>query len=118
MAGGYRSLFYNFTFRPLVETEPEDPGEPAVEPAAPTWPAENPVVIDTSAWTAGTPAQNKAGKTYTPLTSAAGKNGVKIAFADVSSGAYDGSKLSSSADSGVTYQVKAAKAGKYRRRNI
>lgn len=113
MAGGYRSLFYNFTFRPLVETEPEDPGEPAVEPAAPTWPAENPVVIDTSAWTAGTPAQNKAGKTYTPLTSAAGKNGVKIAFADVSSGAYDGSKLSSSADSGVTYQVKAAKAGIY-----
>jgi len=109
MAGGYRSLFYNFTFRPLVESEPE---EPAVEPAAPTWPAEIPALIDTSSWTAGTAAQNKSGKSYTPI-SGNGKNGVKIKMTDTSSGSYSSNKLPNSAGNGVTYEIKAAKAGLY-----
>lgn len=86
--------------------------ETPVEPATPTWPAECPDLIDTSAWAAGASGTNKAGKTYTQI-SGAGKVGVKIAWADVSDGAYDGTKLPSSAGSGVKYQVKAPKAGIY-----
>ena len=120
MAGGYRSTFFNFTFRPVEEQgqggEGGEGGEGGqttpVEPAAPTFPAENPTPIDYSTWTEGTPAQNKSGKTYTPLAGA-DKAGVKIAFADVSAGTWDGTKLSSSENSGVTYEVKAPKAGLY-----
>ena len=107
MAGGYRSVFFNFIFESY-----EEPENVPVEPAAPNWPAACPSLIDTSAWTAGTPAQNAAGKTYTPL-SGTGKVGVKIAIGDTSSGSYSSNKMSSSADSGVTYQVKAPKAGLY-----
>jgi hypothetical protein len=110
MAGGYRSTFYNFTFRPVVK-EGDEGGEGGEQQGI-AWPEANPTPINTSSWTAGTAAKNSAGKDYTPLTGN-GKNGVKIAFADVSSGTWDGTKLSSSADSGVTYQVKAAKAGIY-----
>ena len=90
----------------------EEGSELPVEPAAPTWPAECPAVVDTSAWTAGTPGTNKAGKTYTPI-SGGGKVGVKIAIGDTSSGSYSSGKLPNSAGSGVSYQVKAPKAGIY-----
>ena len=87
------------------------------EPAAPTWPAECPAVIDTSAWTAGTPAANAYGKNYTPLTSADGKVGVKIEVMDydpASIGTIDGNgKLETTPGNTVTWNVKAPKAGIY-----
>ena len=91
------------------------PADP--EPAAPTWPAECPAVIDTSAWTAGTPAANAYGKNYTPLTSADGKVGVKIEVMDydpASIGTIDGNgKLETTPGNTVTWNVKAPKAGIY-----
>ena len=76
--------------------------------------------IDTSAWTAGTPAQNAYGKSYTPLTSAEGKNGAKIAIGDIdptnSKGSFSGDgKLNPQNQAGnpVLYNVKVAQAGLY-----
>ena len=91
------------------------PADP--EPAAPTWPAECPAVIDTSAWTAGTPAANAYGKNYTPLTAADGKVGVKIEVMDydpdsIGTIGSDG-KLETTPGNTVTWNVKAPKAGIY-----
>ena len=89
----------------------------APHPAEPTWPAECPALIDTSAWTAGTAAKNSYGKDYTPLTAADGSVGVKIAVADYdpdSVSSFDGDgKLGTDADAYVTFKVKAPKAGVY-----
>ena len=89
----------------------------APHPAEPTWPAECPALIDTTAWTAGTAAKNSYGKDYTPLTSADGKVGVKIAVADYdpdSVSSFDGDgKLGTDADAYVTFKLKAPKAGVY-----
>ena len=87
------------------------------EPAAPTWPDACPAVIDTSAWTAGTPAANAYGKNYTPLTGANGKVGVKIEVMDydpASIGTIDGNgKLETTPGNTVTWNIKAPKAGIY-----
>ena len=90
---------------------------PAPHPAEPTWPEECPALIDTSAWTAGTPAANLYGKNYTPLTAADGSVGVKIAMSDYdtdSVSTFDGDgKLGTDATSYVKFSVKAPKAGIY-----
>ena len=89
----------------------------APHPAEPTWPAECPALIDTSAWTAGTPAANAYGKNYTPLTGADGSVGVKIAMTDydpTSASTFDGDgKLGTESTSYVKFAVKAPKAGIY-----
>ena len=91
----------------------------APHPAEPTWPAECPALIDTSAWVAGTPAANSYGKNYTPLTAADGSVGVKIAMADydtASAGSFDSDgKISpqNEASAYVNFNVKAPKAGVY-----
>lgn len=89
----------------------------APHPAEPTWPAECPALIDTSAWTAGTPAANAYGKNYTPLTGADGSVGVKIAMTDydpTSASTFDSDgKLGTEATSYVKFAVKAPKAGIY-----
>ena len=81
------------------------------------FPEENPMPVSRN-WTAGTPAQNSYGATYTPLNDAAAKKvGVKIALTDYdpdSEGSIDDNgKLPTSAGKSVTYNVKAAKAGLY-----
>ncbi len=89
----------------------------APHPAEPTWPAECPALIDTSAWTAGTPAANAYGKNYTPLTAADGSVGVKIAMTDydpTSASTFDSDgKLGTESTSYVKFAVKAPKAGIY-----
>ena len=89
----------------------------APHPAEPTWPAECPALIDTSAWTAGTPAANAYGKNYTPLTAADGSVGVKIAMTDYdpsSASTFDSDgKLGTESTSYVKFAVKAPKAGIY-----
>ena len=83
----------------------------------PTWPATCPDLIDTSAWVAGTAAQNSYGKNYVPLTAADGSVGVKIAMTDYdpqSASTFDGDgKLGTDATSYVTFKLKAPKAGVY-----
>lgn len=88
----------------------------APHPAEPTWPAECPALIDTSAWTAGTPAANSYGKNYTPLTAADGSVGVKIAMGDYNpeGASFDADgKLPTEATGYVKFNVKAPKAGVY-----
>ena len=88
----------------------------APHPAEPTWPAECPALIDTSAWTAGTPAANSYGKNYTPLTAVDGSVGVKIAMGDYNpeGASFDADgKLPTEATSYVKFNVKAPKAGVY-----
>ena len=106
---GYRNGSFSLTV-----TKPAAPHLPE-----PTWPAECPELIDTSAWTAGTPAANAYGKNYTPLTGADGSVGVKIALTDLdpgSVGSFDSDgKISeqNSADAYVKFSLKAPKAGVY-----
>ncbi len=96
----------------ITVTKPAGP-----HPAEPTWPAECPALIDTSAWTAGTAAQNAYGKNYTPLTGSDGSVGVKIALADYdtdSVSSFDGDgKLGTNATDYVKFSIKAPKAGVY-----
>ena len=102
---------------PSSSEAPSSSKEAAPHPAEPTWPETCPALIDTSAWTAGTPVANSYGKNYTPLTSADGKVGVKIAVADYdpdSASTFDSDgKLGTSSDSYVTFKLKAPKAGVY-----
>lgn len=92
---------------------------PAPHPAEPTWPAECPALIDTSAWTAGEAAKNSYGKNYTPITGGDGSVGVKIAMTDFDSDSVssydtsDGNKLGTNATDYVKYSLKAPKAGIY-----
>ena len=96
----------------ITVTKPAGP-----HPAEPTWPAECPALIDTSAWTAGATAQNAYNKTYTQITGADGSVGVKIAMADYdtdSVSTFDGDgKLGTNATDYVKFSVKAPKAGVY-----
>ena len=91
----------------------------APHPAAPTWPATCPALIDTSAWVAGTAVKNSYGKDYIPLTGGDGSVGVKIAMTDFDSksvGSFDSSgKIQPQNDDTayVTYKLKAPKAGIY-----
>ena len=106
---GYRNGSFSLTV-----TKPAAP-----HPAAPTWPAECPALIDTSEWTAGTAATNAFGKNYIPLTGADGSVGVKIALTDADTGA-SGSFESdgkigpqNEASAYVKFSLKAPKAGVY-----
>ena len=85
--------------------------------AEPTWPAECPALIDTSAWTAGQAAKNAYNKDYIPLTGSDGSVGVKIAMTDYdpdSASTFDAeSKLGTDATSYVKFSLKAPKAGVY-----
>ena len=95
----------------------QTPGGNNFDPESYTFPEENPMPVSRN-WTAGTPAQNSDGKTYTPLTdSAAKKVGVKIAITDYSDDSEgnigDDGKLPTTAGASVTYHVKAARAGAY-----
>ena len=103
--------------KPSSSAAPSSVKPAAPHPAEPTWPAECPALIDTSAWTAGTAAKNSYGKDYTPLTAADGSVGVKIAVADYdpdSVSSFDGDgKLGTDAEAYVTFKVKAPKAGVY-----
>ena len=87
--------------------------------AEPTWPAECPALIDTSAWEAGTPATNAFNKNYTPLTAADGSVGVKIALTNLdtdSVASFDSSgKIDpqNEATAYVKFSLKAPKAGVY-----
>ena len=96
----------------ITVTKPAAPHLPE-----PTWPETCPELIDTTAWTAGTPVANSYGKNYTPLTGADGSVGVKIAMTDydpASVSTFDGDgKLGTDADSYVTFKLKAPKAGVY-----
>ena len=96
----------------ITVTKPAGP-----HPAEPTWPAECPALIDTSAWTAGATAQNAYNKTYTQIIGADGSVGVKIAMADYdtdSVSTFDGDgKLGTNATDYVKFSVKAPKAGVY-----
>lgn len=96
----------------ITVTKPAGP-----HPAEPTWPAECPALIDTSAWTAGATAQNAYNKTYTQITGGDGSVGVKIAMADYdtdSVSTFDGDgKLGTNATDYVKFSVKAPKAGVY-----
>ena len=106
---GYRNGSFSLTV-----TKPAAPHLPE-----PTWPEECPALIDTSAWTAGTPAANAYGKNYTPLTGPAGEVGVKIAMTDydtTSVGSFDSDgkiEPQNQADAYVKFNVKAPKAGVY-----
>ena len=101
---GYKTANFSITVNPPHLDEP-------------TWPETCPDLIDTSAWTAGTPAANRYNKNYTPLTGADGSVGVKIAMTDyspASASTFDtDGKLGTEADSYVTFNVKAPKAGVY-----
>ena len=77
------------------------------------FPSENPMPV-TRDWIEGTPAQNRSGKTYTPLTDrGTGKPGVKIALTDSSSGEYNSGKMSNSSNISVDYEIKAPEGGLY-----
>ena len=103
MAGGYKSTFFNFKFKSIDNINPNNI----------SWPNEYPTPIDTSSWTVSASKVNGASKIFNQLQSNNGKHGVKISINDYSSGSIESGKLPNTSGNGITYQIRADKAGLY-----